>query len=159
MAYRLESIFLDEARGSAVSAIREFRCASSIPAERASVLFDTAVTRQAIRESHLVRLIGRAREGTPVHKQPSALSDSRAAGWRTVRGRVRFAEEGNMLLFRYLWRSGETAEYSRGIGRTRRQPSSSGTGKSDHPPLQLEGDPGIRRNSPRRWRRRFDVCH
>ena len=39
-----------------------------MPAERASVLLETAATLEAIRESHLVRLIGRAREGKPVHK-------------------------------------------------------------------------------------------
>ena len=93
MPYRLESFFLDGARGSAGSAIRKFQCVSSMPAERASVLLETVATREAIRESHQVRLIDRAREGKPVHKWPTALSDSQAAGWRTVPGRVRFADE------------------------------------------------------------------
>lgn len=46
---------------------------SSMPAERVSVLLETAATREAIRESHQVRLIDRADEGEAAHKLPNGI--------------------------------------------------------------------------------------
>ena len=46
---------------------------SSMPAERPSALSETAATREAIRESHRVRLIDPENEGKAAHKLPNGI--------------------------------------------------------------------------------------